>query len=152
MYDILLKSHSGLRWIVLALLLAAIVKSIGGLNSGRAFGDNDKKLALFSMITLHIQLLLGLALYFTSPTVAEATGDMGAAMHVPHLRFWAVEHISMMIIAIVLITLGYSKSKRAANDKGKFRFITIYYIIGLIFILASIPWAFREIGIARPWF
>jgi len=152
MYDLLIKSHSGLRWVVLLLLLAAIAKAIGGLSSGRAFNANDKKLAMFSMITLHIQLLIGLGLYFMSPTVAAATNDMGAAMKDSALRFWAVEHISMMVIAIALVTIGYSKSKRANTDKAKFKSITTFYIVGLVLVLVSIPWPFRQEGIARLWF
>lgn len=152
MYEILTRSHSGLRWIVLALLIAAIVKSIGGISSGRSFGEGDRKLVLFSMVVLHIQLIIGLIMYFMSPNVEVALADMGSAMKNPALRFVAVEHISMMILAIALVTFGYSRAKRASNSISKFRRIAIFYTIGLILILAAIPWPFRAEEIAKPWF
>lgn len=152
MYEILTRSHSGLRWVVLVLLIAAIAKSIGGISSGRAFNEGDRKLVLFSMVVLHVQLILGLIMYFMSPNVEAALADMGEAMKRPMLRFVAVEHITMMILAIAIVTFGYSRAKRAADSVSKFRRIAIFYTIGLILILAAIPWPFRAEEIAKPWF
>ena len=152
MYELLVRSHSGLRWVVLVLLLLAIAKAFAGWMNGRPYTEGDKKIMLFSLITVHLQLVIGLILYFLSPTVEVALSDMSAAMKSSALRFWAVEHISMMVLSIVLITIGYSRSKRASNDLSKFRRIAIFYTIGLLLILASIPWPFRADGIARAWF
>ena len=152
-YDVLLKAHSGLRWIVLVLLIAAIAKSIGALSSKRGFTDGDKKIALFALIVTHLQLVIGLVLYFISPLIKGAMYDMGAAMKSNVLRFWAVEHLSLMILAIILITIGYSSSKRAKTDLKKFKRLAVFYTIGLVLILVSIPWPFREeIGAGREWF
>lgn len=151
MYDILLRAHSGLRWIVLILLVATVVMSIHALFTNKEFSSGDKKVALFTLIFTHIQLVLGLILYFISPWVKAAMADMGAAMKDPQLRFWVVEHFTLMLIAIILITIGYSSSKRAKSNLKKYRRLGIFYAIGLVLILVAIPWPFRE-AIGRGWF
>lgn len=145
MYNGLLHAHSGLRWVVLILLLVAIFNAFSKKKSG-VWTVKDKKITLFAMIFTHIQLVLGLALYFHSEKVQFVEGFMKISVY----RFYAVEHISLMLIAIALITVGYSKSKRAATDAKKFGAVAMFYLIGLILILASIPWPFRNLGAA--WF
>lgn len=145
MYNGLLHAHSGLRWIVLILLLAAIFNAFSKKKSG-VWTAKDKKLSMFAMVFTHIQFLIGLVLYFKSPKVNFMEGFMKDDV----LRFFAVEHISMMIIAIALITIGHSKSKKAVTDAKKFGAIATFYLIGLILILASIPWPFRNLG--GSWF
>lgn len=149
-FEILVKAHGGLRWLVLAFLLAAIIKSAMSGNSGQ-YPASNRKLALFGLIFLHIQLVIGLVLYFQSQTVKLALQDMGAAMKDPYLRFWAVEHISMMLLAVVAGTIGYSRAKRKNDAGAKNRTVLIYYTLALILIVAAIPWPFRE-AIARPLF
>ncbi len=144
--EILRHTHSGLRWLVLIALIAAIVNAIGKTNGSRAFGEKDRKLGLFALVFTHLQFITGLVLYFTSPKVMFS----GAAMKDSVLRFFLVEHISLMIIAIILITIGYSKSKRATDDGKKFRFILIFYLVGLILLLVGIPWPFQNYG--AGWF
>jgi hypothetical protein len=151
MYDILLRAHSGLRWVVLILLVATVIMSIHALFTNKEFSSGDKKVALFTLIFTHIQLVLGLILYFISPWVKAAMADMGAAMKDPQLRFWVVEHFALMLIAIILITIGYSSSKRAKSNLKKYRRLGIFYAIGLVLILVAIPWPFRE-AIGRGWF
>lgn len=152
MYNILLRSHSGLRWVLLAIVLTAIFRSISGISSGKKFEALDDKLSLFSLITAHIQLLLGLTLYFISPLVSAAKElGMGAAMKDAVLRFWLIEHIFGMVIGIALITIGRIAAKKAATDKEKFKKIAIYFGVGLLIILATIPWPFRE-ALGRGWF
>ena len=146
MYEILKSAHSGLRWLVLATLIIAIVNSIGKTKGGVTFSNKDKKKALFALIFTHIQFLIGLVLYFISPKVVFS----GASMKDDVLRFFLVEHVSLMVLAIILITIGYSKAKRITMDGKKFKTIMVYYAIGLILILASIPWPFRNLG--GSWF
>ncbi len=146
MYNGLLHAHSGLRWIVLALLVAAIIKAFSGWKGNSQFTEGDRKLALFTLIFTHIQLLLGLWLYFISPKVAFVEGFMKDSV----LRFYSVEHITLMLIAIILITVGFSAAKRASEDAARFKKIAVYYLIGLLVILAGIPWPFRELG--AGWF
>lgn len=152
MYNGLIHAHSGLRWICIVLILLAIAKAFGGIFGRRSFTSADKKIALFAMISLHMQLVIGLILYFISPVVELATADMGASMKDSALRFWAVEHILTMMIGIIIITIGYSKHKKATNDRMKFKRLAWSYTIGFIIILISIPWPFRAEGIARAWF
>ena len=136
MYNALQHAHSGLRWIVLALLLYAIFNAFKKWRSGANFLDQDRKKNLFALIATHTQFLLGIALYFISPKVQFGPGMMKDSM----TRFYAVEHITLMIIAIVLITLGYSLSKRIKQDPKKFKRTFIFYTIGLILMLVAIPW------------
>jgi hypothetical protein len=152
MYTGLLHTHSLIRWIMLILLIMAIFRAYNGWKSKRSFTSGDKKLTLFTLIFSHVQLLIGFLLYMVSPTVKQALPDMGAAMKDKMLRFWAVEHILMMIISILIITIGYSLSKRAANDSDRFRKIFVYFLISLIIILITIPWPFTQTGAGRGWF
>lgn len=141
MYDGLKHAHSGLRWVVLLLLLAAIGNAFMKWRGGKTeFTGGDKKLALFALISVHLQLVIGLALYFMGPYFAALTVDAGAVMKNSGLRFFAVEHISVMIIGIILITIGYSKAKRTEDINKRFKTTFIFYLIGLILILARVPW------------
>jgi hypothetical protein len=109
-----------------------------GKRSGKVpFTAGDKKLSLFTLIATHLQAVLGLGLYFMS-TKVEFSGN---TMSNPVFRFFTMEHTLMMLIAIILITVGYGHAKKA-NAKGVFT----YYLIALILILAAIPWPFRELG------
>lgn len=150
MYTGLLHLHSALRYLVLILLIISIIKAFSGWFGKRTFTASDRKLSLFTMIGIHTQLLVGLILYFISPTVKAALADMGQAMQDAVLRFWAVEHISTNIIAIILITVGYSTAKRAEADRTKFIRIALFYLIGFILIMAVIPWPFSRVD--RGWF
>lgn len=151
MYEILLRSHSGLRWILLILVLGAIFRAFTNMSSGK-FTALDDKLSLFSLITAHVQLLLGLGLYFISPFVKAAMeAGMGVAMKDSVMRFWLIEHIFGMVIGITLITVGRIAAKKATEDKAKFKKIAVYFSIALLIILATIPWPFREI-LGRGWF
>lgn len=151
MYEILLRSHSGLRWILLVLVVAAIARAFSKMSSGK-FSALDDKLSLFSLITAHIQLLLGLGLYFISPFVKAAMqAGMGEAMKETVLRYWLVEHIFGMIAGITLITIGRVAARKATEDKIKFKKIAVFFTLGLLIILATIPWPFRE-ALGRGWF
>ncbi len=136
---ILSKAHSGWRWIVLVLLVAAIVKMHMGWKGKKSFTTGDKKLALFAMIAFHIQFLLGWILYFLSDKVKFVEGWM----KVDSLRFYGMEHVLMMTVAMVLITMGYSKSKKKNTDAEKFKVIAVFYTIAFALVLVSIPWPFR---------
>jgi hypothetical protein len=143
MYDILLHSHSGLRWIVLILIVGALAKAISGMASGAAYGPMDNKLSLFSLISCHIMLLLGFVLYFVSPIVQSGLMNMGSAMKDPVLRFWTVEHLSV---------IGRIRLKKLDNDAAKHKNIVIFFGIGLLLILSRIPWPFMEGFSGRGWF
>lgn len=143
MYEILHGAHSGMRWVALLLLLIAIVNAAGSKNSGD-YVKKDTLINLFAMISLHIQLLLGGVLMFTSPKVAYVEGWMSSDTAGGMYRFYGLEHILLMIIAIVIISRGRGKAeKKLKGTRDKHRKIMISYTIGLILILVSIPWPFR---------
>ena len=147
MYSMLKHAHSGLRWAVLLLLLVAIINALSKWRGGKQFADGDRKIALFTMISAHVQLILGLILYFfLSPAVQFNENTMADKV----LRFYSVEHLTIMLLAIAVITIGYSKAKKKLESAQKFRSVFVYYLIGLILILAGIPWPFRFPG--AGWF
>lgn len=146
MLEILIRSHSGLRWMALLLLLVAIGNAFAKKGSG-IYAKRDKMINLFAMVFLHVQFLLGLILYFMSPRV----NFNGAWMKAAETRFFGMEHILMMTIAIVLITIGRRKAENETNAAKKHSKIILWYIIGLLIILAAIPWPFRNLGITG-WF
>lgn len=145
MYTGLVHAHSGLRWIVLVLLVLAVIKAAGGLSGNKSF-DGARKLGLFALIATHVQFVIGLVLYFLSPKVQFVAETMGDSV----LRFYAVEHLVTMLIAVVLITIGYSRSKRALTDVSKYKTLFWFYLIGLVIMLSGIPWPFRDLG--AGWF
>lgn len=152
MYIGLLHFHSLLRWVLLLLLITVVIKALQGRKGGKTFGPGDKKLSLFTLISAHLQLLTGGLLYVVSPTVQQALANMGAAMKDGIQRFWAVEHILMMVISIGLLTVGHIKAKKAEGDQEKYKTQALYFTIALLLILISIPWPFREVGAGRGWF
>ena len=145
MYEILKHTHSGLRWVALILILLAIYNSI----TAKEFTKREKLVNLFSMVSLHTQLILGLILYFISDKVKFFDGWMKEPTGI--YRFYGIEHLAGMIIAIALITVGYVKSKKGNSPAEIYKPIKLFYIIGLILILASIPWPFRA-NLGGAWF
>jgi hypothetical protein len=145
----ILHAHSALRWLVLFFMIAAIIDS--GMRMKRPLKEGGPKFALFSLITSHTQLVLGILLYFVSPTV-KGYMAAGEVMKDPMARFFVVEHAAMMILAIAVLTIGYSKGKRAADEATKHRRIFYAYLIAFILIIASIPWPIRAVGESRGWF
>jgi membrane protein DedA with SNARE-associated domain len=123
-----------------------LLKAFSGWFGKKEYTPSDKKVALFALIFTHIQLLLGFGLYFISPLVSFEEGAIKNEI----LRFYTVEHFSMMIIAIALITIGFSLSKRASESITKFKRVAVFYLIGLLIMLSSIPWPFRISG--AGWF
>ena len=138
-YHILRGSHSGLRWIALLLLLVAIFNAVASLKSGH-YRKKDKMLNLFAMVVLHIQFVIGACLMLTSPKVSYGEEWMKSEV----LRFFGLEHLLAMLIAIVLITIGRRKAENTVAINAKHRKIVIFYSIGLVIILAMIPWPVRE--------
>jgi len=149
----LLHLHNVLRWIILILLLVSILKAYNGWQSKKAFSPGDKKVWLFTMISGHITLLLGLyqvALgrygMFTT-TLPEGTSVMKDKFY----RFFWVEHPVAMILAIVFITLAHGMAKKTVGDEVKYRKAFWYFLVALILILVAVPWPVRNV-IGRPLF
>ncbi len=142
--------HNLLRYVVVILLIIAVVKSFIGWFGRKEYTAADNKVSLFLLISVHLQLVTGLVLYFISPVVETALSDFGAAMKDPILRFWGVEHIASMVIGIAIITLGRIMAKKGRNDAAKFRRQAVYFFLGMVLILSSIPWKWA--AISRDWF
>ncbi len=133
--------HSYWAYLVLIVLIVAVVNAIIGLTSKKEFKAKDLRLGLFTLIFSHIQLLLGLGWYFMSPTYkAMKISGVGMMMKNSQTRLLAVEHPVMMILAIVFITIGWSKHKKQTTDQGKFKVFAIFYSIALVLVLSKIPW------------
>ncbi|MEX2379248.1 MAG: hypothetical protein WD530_00775 [Vicingaceae bacterium] len=150
MYTGLLHLHNLLRYVVVILLIIAVVKSFIGWFGKKEYTTADNKISLFLLISVHLQLVIGLVLYFMSPVVETALSDFGAAMKDPVLRFWGVEHIASMVIGIAIITLGRIMAKKGKNDASKFRRQAVYFLLAMVLIFSSIPWPWA--AISRAWF
>ena len=137
MYTGLQHAHSFIAYAALILLIVASINAMIGMSSNKQFKDSDRKIALFALIFTHIQLLVGIILYFVSPLVQS----FSVAMKDSTLRLYALEHPLINLIAVILITIGFSKHKKAATDKAKFKSIAIMYAIGTLLILSRIPWS-----------
>jgi hypothetical protein len=132
MYTGLLHTHSLLRYLVLIFLVLVIILAISGVAGKRPFGKWDNKASLFLLIFTHIQTLVGLFLYFVSPEVKFGPDTMTT------YRYWTVEHIFAMLIAVVLITIGRVSMKKISIDAGKHKRLLIMNLIALIVIVATI--------------
>ena len=139
---LMLELHSILRYAVLLLIVVAMFNAFSGWFGKKPFTKGDEKIGLFLMIFSHIQLVLGLVLYFTS-NMMQAMPDMATAMKDDILRFWKVEHITGMILAIILITLGRGIAKRSKTDAAKHRRSAVYYSLAFLLIVYLIPWELR---------
>lgn len=150
MYFILLWLHSLVRWLVVISLVYAIVRSIGGWMGKRAFTLNDDHMRHITATIAHTQLALGYILYFQSPVVAYFRSHFHEAIRSFDFLFFGLIHITMMTIAIILITIGSSMAKRQINGPAKFRTMTIFFILALLLIFMAIPWPFSPLA-QRPY-
>ena len=129
--------HSTLAYGVLAVLVLAIINAFLGLSAKRNFTSKDRSISLIALIFSHIQLLVGIVLWVESPIGKAGLSQMSNSV----MRLTALEHPLINIIAIVLITIGWSKHKKEESNNGKFKKIALFYTLGLILILARLPWA-----------
>ena len=143
--------HNFLRWIILLLLVLSVIKAYTGWQSKKVFSNGDRKTWLFTLIASHITLLIGLYQWLwgryglLTTTLPEGT----SVMKDKFFRFYWVEHPTTMILAIVLVTLGYGQAKKPVADAVKYKKAFWFFFLALVLILAGIPWPFREI-IGRP--
>ncbi len=139
--EILQTVHSYLAYVTLALLFLAVANALTGLASNRMFTmEKDLRLSLFTLIICHIQLLIGLLLYFISPNGYQAINELGMGGLNSAARLLALEHPLINIVAIALVTVGWSRHKKFLDGKRKFKSIAIFYGLGLVLILSRIPW------------
>jgi heme A synthase len=141
MYTAIQHLHSYWAYLVLLVVILATVNAIVKLAGKKPFGPQDFRISLFALITMHIQLLIGLVLYFVSPYFSAFSKEgMSKIMEDDTLRLYLIEHPSMMILAVVFITIGYSKHKKKLSSSKKFKTLSIFYTIALLLVLSRIPW------------
>jgi hypothetical protein len=141
MYTFVLATHNILRWLVLVVGLIAIVMAFVGWFGKKNWRNTDDKIGLFYTILMDVNLLLGLLLYiFLSPVTKTAFANFGAAMGIANLRFFAVEHIFGMVVAVILAHVGRALSRKATESVKKYRAAAIWYTLSMLVILAMIPW------------
>lgn len=152
MYQGLLHLHSVLRWIILILILVAIYKSFA--DRHKPFTPGHRKIGLFLMIAADVMLLIGLYQWFTGELGLKAIqhNGMSAVMKSKVPRFYAIEHITGMLIAIIFIHIGYTYAKKNIPDAMKHKRTLLFYGLSLLIMLISIPWPFRAVGAGRHWF
>ena len=134
--------HSILATFVLIAIAMVVFNAIMSLKREEKFKAGDRKLGLIALILTHTQLLIGLITYYVSDWYVELRRlGMGGAMKDSEIRLMSVEHPLMMIVAIVLITIGWSRHKKLTEDKAKFKSFAIFYGIALLVVLSRIPWS-----------
>jgi heme A synthase len=142
MYNTVKIMHSYWAYLVLIVLILAVLNALYKSFSGKEYEAKDFRISLFTLIVSHIQLLMGVLLYFVSPRL-DLFGElgMGGVMKDAISRLYLVEHPLINILAVVLITIGYSKHKKKLTSQSKLKMIAIFYTIALVLFLSRIPWA-----------
>ena len=151
MYQFLIVAHSLFRWLVLASLLFAIYRAYFGWFTKKVFSPLENSIRNFALTVTNIQFLIGLWLYFKSPIVGYFWDNFKNAIHERDNRFFGMEHITMMFVAVAIINTGSGLVKRRLTDKAKFKTIAIWFSVGLIIIFLSIPWQFSPFT-SRPYY
>nr|WP_218846942.1 hypothetical protein [Winogradskyella forsetii] len=134
--------HSKWAYLVLLVLILATFNALIKFFGDKEFDAKDFRISLFALITMHIQLLIGIVLFFMKDyfSTIEQVGGMGEVMKNSALRNLIIEHPLTMIVAVALVTIGYSKHKKKLTSKPKFKLLAIFYTLALILVLAKIPW------------
>lgn len=150
MYSTLLPLHSILRWLLVAGLAYSIARSVIGLVAKRPYSRLDSTVRSVTSAVSHVQLIIGFVLYFKSPIVSYFRANGSVSLRYMDIAFFGVYHISLMLIAILMITIGAAKAKRANSDYDKHRQIFWWFGTAVVLILMAIPWPFSPY-VARPY-
>ncbi len=150
MYPIVLTLHSFVRWFVLLSLSFAIYHAWNGYFKKRSYTRFDNNVRHWTATIAHIQFMLGFILYIISPVTNYFLQNFREGIHLREIRFFGLEHSTMMFLAIVVISIGSAKAKRRTDDIEKFKTMGIWFAIGLFLILTSIPWPFSPFT-SRPY-
>ena len=146
LYTLTLAAHNITRWVVLVLAIYALYRMFAGLFGKKEWSDADRKALSFYAISMDVQLLLGLLLYFVLGSWFNMmTSGMGNVMSNSSLRFFAVEHFSVMLIAVILAHVATITAKRGSTDRAKFRNGAIFLTLSVLAVLVAIPWASRPL-------
>lgn len=141
MYETVKFLHSYWAYLTLLILIISTFNALVKFFGNKEFGAFDFRVSLFTLIVSHIQLILGIVLFFSAGYISIiSSSGMGDVMKNGELRSNIIEHPLTMIIAVTLITMGYSKHKKKLTSKPKFKLLAIFYTLALVFVLAKIPW------------
>jgi len=132
--------HSYWAYVALLILIIAVVNVLLAIAKKREFTDKDLRIGLFTLIANHIQLLIGFVVYFSGPYFELLTGNTSEVMKNSEVRKLALEHPLTMIIAIALITIGWSRHKKKTEHSAKFATFLVFYGLALVLVLSMIPW------------
>lgn len=149
MYQILLPLHSLTRWLVLIFLIFTIFRAYQARSKKQHFSNFDNILRMITVNVVQLQFCIGIALYLLSPVVRYFLHNFSEAVHLREIRFFGMEHITMMVLAVGVITIGSGKVNKATDDQQKYKIMIIWFSIGLLLILTSIPWSFSPLT-SRP--
>ena len=151
MYQTLTFYHNFMRWLVLASLVYALYRAYKGYLSRSTFSKTDNIVRHWTATIAHIQLLIGMVLYFRSPVIKYFISNFKEAVNNFDMAFFGLIHSSLMLIAIVLITIGSAISKRKQTDTEKFKTMLVWFSVAFIIIFVAIPWPFSPLA-SRPYF
>ncbi|MCH5687777.1 hypothetical protein LWM68_28015 [Niabella sp. W65] len=151
MFQVLLFLHSLFRWLVLVSLVYSIYRAYRGYIQKRSFSKTDNALRHWTATIAHIQLMIGMVLYFKSPLIQHFWTHSGKVSAVKEVTFFSLVHIVLMLISIVIITIGSSLAKRKQEDSAVFKTMLAWYLPALILIIIAIPWPFSPLA-SRPYF
>lgn len=151
MYSALLFLHSIVRWLVLISLIYSIYRAWRGYTLKLSFSKTDNVIRHWTATIAHIQLMIGMVLYFKSPLIQYSWSPAGKATASKELTFFSLVHLALMLVSIILITIGSAKAKRQLQDQATFKTIFVWYLVALILIFIAIPWPFSPLA-GRPYF
>lgn len=145
MYQFLLGLHSLNRWIVLVLGVLAFLIALKKWLGNEAPATARDRLGLFFTISMDIQFLFGIGLYFVTPWMKQLTQWPAITMRDPVARFWSVEHVFGMVIALILVHVGRVVAKKATGV-SRYKKTAIYFGLALLIMLLTTPWPFMKYG------
>lgn len=151
MYQTLTFYHNIMRWLVLASLIVSLYRAYKGYFTKTVFSTTDNALRHWTATIAHIQLIIGMILYFQSPQVKYFLANFKTAVHDFNMLFFGLIHSSLMLIAIVLITVGSVSAKRKDTNASKFKTMLVWFSVALIIIIIAVPWPFSPLA-NRPYF
>ncbi len=141
MYNTVSTLHSYWAYLVLLILILATFNALIKFLAKKEFHAKDFRISLFTLIVMHIQLIIGIVLFFVSDYLRLISDmGMGGIMKNSTLRSNIIEHPITMLLVVALITIGYSKHKKKLTSTSKFKTIAIFYTLSLVLVLAMIPW------------
>lgn len=149
MHTVLLGLHSLIRWAVLVFGVLAAARGISGWARRAPWTATDERLGFWAVMSMDLQALLGILLYIRFLTVTDSSfHNWGFVMRDPMFRFFTVEHVVIMIMALALLHVARVRIRRTAEPVAKHRTAAILISLSMILVIVGIPWPWLSYG--RP--